>query len=514
MTGPLPHPAVPVTVGPVEPVRVAAGPVEPVRVAAGPHPSGRAPMTWGQLAIWRPHIWFGADSHVLNMPSVLTVDPPVPLDRCLAAIAAVVERVPALRTRFGSSPDGPYQEAVPDGVLPVRIVRPDAGEPTGPLAEAVSKEMAATPFDLTTDWPIRVAAVVEDDRVTRLALTLSHVAVDGWGARRVFADLHTELRSAVHSTPDTDLHLHLHRDPAAPAAAPPPQWTALDQAAFERSEVGAARSALAVQHWRQALSAVPGPVFADPPRMPRVPADGPRFHRLRIESRAAAVAAGLLARRSRTSTSTVLLTAVALLLAALTERDSVPLQLIVGNRHDERSRGLAAAMAQNGLFVHHVDPAADFTSTLRTTYRRALAAYCHGHYDPVEIDAVVAEVSAARGVPSGIDAYFNDARMEADFTDLPTEVRAEEWDAFRSRTTVETVATLERHDATFFAHLAHHPEECHLLLLIDTAHVPASAARAGLFGIERLLVEAARRHVPIAEATALLLPPASTRERT
>jgi hypothetical protein len=199
-----------------------------------------------------------------------------------------------------------------------------------------------------------------------------------------------------------------------------------------------------------------------------------------------------------------MLTAVALMLATMSGRDNMVIQLIVGNRHDDLSSTLVAAMAQNGLLVQEYDEAADLTAAIRATYRGAIEACVHAQYDPDAIEEIRRSVGEERGVYLDTNVYFNDARMGNDFTDTTSEVPPAEWDRMRGWTTVDTVSSTDRHDSRFFAHLAHDPDECHLMLLADTAFVPVDVARRGLLGIEQLLVHAAQRALTVGEATTLL----------
>jgi hypothetical protein len=313
--------------------------------------------------------------------------------------------------------------------------------------------------------------VVADGMVTHLALVFCHVAADGWAARTVVSELVAMLGDGE----------------PGPATAP---WTTLDQAAAEQSAEGAKRTRVALRHWRQALDAMPASLFDHPAAEP----EPVRFHRLRLRSAAAATAAVTLAGRHRTSTSNVVLTAVGLVLAALSGRDTVALQLIVGNRHDERSRGLVSASAQNGLLVQRYDPAATVGDVIRATYRASTGAYFTGAYEPSAIEELLAETAARRGVYLDRGVYFNDARMGEDWTDTAAEITGE----LRRSTEVDTVATTATHDARFFAHLAHHPAECHLLVWVDTAYLPLDRAGRALRGVEELLVRAAREPLTVA----------------
>ena len=116
----------------------------------------------------------------------------------------VVARQAVLRTRFVTDNGEPVQLTDPAGplawsALPSGLA-PDA-------LQAALEQIAATPFDLGCDWPIRIALANSGDGQWDLLIVLHHIAADGWS----MPILETELTEA-------------YRARLAGAA---PQWTAL-----------------------------------------------------------------------------------------------------------------------------------------------------------------------------------------------------------------------------------------------------------------------------------------------
>ena len=434
-------------------------------------------MTWGQQSIWRAHDWFGTGSYVLNMSLVLPLDQAPSLDACMAALGNVIARHPALRCRFGRAGTHLYQDAAATGEVPLALFRADSLIDADRLAGERSRRLAQKPFDLTSEWPFRVDAVIVGNTVTHLAMAFCHVAVDGWASRLVMDELSAALTLKV------------------VLCADPPEWTSLDQAFLECSNIGAVESDHAVEYWQERLAVAPASMFD----VVAQPSAQPRYQQVLIRSAAMAAAASVLSRRYRTSYSSVLLTTVALALAAVGSRDTAVLQLIVGNRADERSRNLIAATAQNGLLVQRFPATFDLQQAIRATFRAATRAYFYGHYDPEHLDDVIKMTAARRGVYMDLNAYFNDARMGREPDERLSSMSETEVAALRSATTLETLATMTKHDSRFFAQLRHHPRECHLALLVDTEYVSRPATERMLLAIEEVLVRAVSSAVPIAE---------------
>lgn len=474
---------------------------------------GKAPLTWGQLNIWRPLQWFGeSGSAAFNVTRTFLLDAPVPESAVAASLRRLVERHQATRTHFRPGaddpddpdhPDHPYQHVERAGTYLVDVVRCPTDEVRA-TAEALADRLAELPFRLPDEWPLRFGLVEiggeQAGPVAAIAIAASHVAADGAALDRLIADwgaLLAGVRGPVAA--------------GATAGAPGEDWQPLDHAAYEQSDRGRQANGRALGRWRTLLSSIPASMFDLPPG----PGEPAPFQRWELRSAAVAAAAQALGDRTGASASTVLLTTCALVLNAITGHDTAALQLIAANRYTARQQALVAAAAQDGLFVLRAE-SGDLAGTIRRAYRLATEAYFYAHYDPDALAALKAEVELERGVHFDLSAYFNDARRGQEWpTPSPAECTRPALEGLRADSELIASGAFERHDMRFYAlvqhapHTAHSPHACRLSLLADTRYVPVATIQAALRGIEVVLCEAVVDEVDVGGIAGLvgLAPP-------
>ncbi|MFJ6610140.1 condensation domain-containing protein [Streptomyces sp. NPDC091289] len=445
--------------------------------------SGRAPSTWGQRAIWRSIRWMRSDSAYFNLQRCVAVPDGVPAEQVLAALRAVVERHEVLRTLFTDTTDCTVQEVVAHGAIAVTL-RSSPDEPTKSAAAALAAELVSRPFRHEREFGLRLAVLSHGDAPRWIAIAVSHLIMDMTALHVVERDLTALLGGAE---------------------LPPPRWTPRQEAERQADPSGAARGRAALRFWERGLTAVPRSHFDHPPA-PGAAADDPeRFLRLRLESPAGAVAASALADRCSTTTSVVLLAAAAVVLAGRSRHPVAALQLIAGNRNEDRLRELVGAQAENALFVLDL-PDGDFEDAIRASYRPALSAYRHSGYDPMAWAELLDRVALRRGSPPDLAAFFNDARMGDRWDDLEAARGAE---AFHSRTALEALAAKSavrfigswpRQDARYFVHASYSPDALHLNLMADTHYLSRPELERLLFSMERLLLDSVFDRVHIRDA--------------
>ncbi|MEU9836506.1 condensation domain-containing protein [Streptosporangium sp. NPDC048047] len=434
---------------------------------------GEAPLTWGQQAFWRLTRWLDDGDPYFNMPWTLPVPGRYDLDAVLAALRGLVERHETLRTTCAQTPEGPVQRVARQGRLTVGVAEAGQARPLAVAAE-IAAGLASTGFDYAAEPPLRCVVVTGEGRPRAIAFALSHLAVDAWTLDILAADWKALL---------------------AGRELPAPAWQPLDQAGFEREGAGAARGARALRHWRAELETTPLTLFD----FPGVTPEEPRFVRIGMESAAIAAAAETLAERWSVSTASVLTTASAVLLYALTGHRRVAMQLIVANRHDPRTGAMAGTAVQDGLFVLDLS-GGTFADAARTGHGRALTAYRNAHYDPFAMMALREEVGRERGGTVDLSAYFNDARSVGHWPNLP---RVEPPGdpaaiaALTGRTRTFPVGAWPEVDATVFFSTTPATHTCGLHLLVDTARLPRSTAHELLLGMETLLVSSVAGEVPL-----------------
>ncbi|MEU3165765.1 condensation domain-containing protein [Streptosporangium sp. NPDC006930] len=440
---------------------------------------GEAPLSWGQLAIWRLTRWLDDDDPYFNMPWVLPVYGRRDLDTVLRALRVLVERHETLRTTYEETPGGLVQRVAREGRFTVEVYDAGQAKPTA-AARELSARLAATAFDYASELPFRCAVVTADGRPRAMALTLSHLAVDG-GALDVLA--------------------RDWRDLLAGGEPPAPAWQPMDQAAFEREGPGAARGERTLRHWRAVLERAPLSMFD----FPRTTPEEPRFVKVGMESDATAAAAEVLAERWSISTASVLTTASAVLLGTLTGHDEVVMQLIVANRHDPRVAAMAGSAVQDGIFVLDL-PEGTFADAARAGHRQALTAYRNAHYHPYRMMALREEVGRERGRPVDLSAYFNDARAVGHWPHLPAVEPPGDPAAIAAlteRTRTFHVGSWPEVDATALFATGTATTTCELYLTADTAYLPRPTAYALLRGVESLLVASVAGDVPLDEVAGL-----------
>ncbi|WP_034260990.1 condensation domain-containing protein [Actinospica robiniae] len=429
-----------------------------------------APLTWGQLSMWMPMQWFGEQANQFNLKAAAQLPEPVAPDRAADALRTLIEAHQATRTHFVPGPDGPRQMVAARGCMTVHTVpqAPDAQTAT----DALTARLAATAFDHATQWPVRLGWVVDGrGMVTGIVLVVSHLAFDGWALERLTEELLDLLRNT------------------GPAERPAERrWQPLDQAGFERSAEGLRKNALTLRHWRERLAVVPASMFD----LPGTQAGAQPVEKYRLDTAALVPAVRVLAGRTRTTASTVLLCVSALILAAYTGQDGYRFKLIVGNRHDRNSRELLTITTQDGLLALPVEDV-DLISAIKAAYRPMLAAYQRGQCDPLALDALIAEAAHARGVSFDLSAYFNDKRTVNTWTAWPgpAPTRAE-FDRLRADSRFAHVASMPKSDMKYCVGVADAGgDRARLTLLADTAFLPRPVGEAVLRGIESLVCDAA-----------------------
>ncbi|MGA6174811.1 condensation domain-containing protein [Streptomyces sp. NPDC012600] len=462
---------------------------ETVAVEFGGDRTGRAPLTWGQRAIWHAIRRTAPNDHYFNIGRVLPLADrgrPATVAEAVRAVAALMERHEALRTRLELSSDGgeAAQDLAATGTLPVTLAHaPDEAEAER-TAHVLLDRLSATRFAYASEWPVRAALVAVGDRVTHAVLVLCHLAADGHGAEVLVRDLRLLVRRG--------------------SAGRPPATTPLDLAREQHGETGRRRGAAALAHWEAGYRAAPATMFPAPVAEPRAP----RFWTGRIVSPALARAVAAVATAHRVSGSTVLLTAAAVLVAAGQGHRTAAVMPIVGNRTSAAHRDLVTTLSQDGLFVLDTGTPQDtptFTDLLPTAYRAALRAYRAAVYDPVEWDALGERLRTESGTEVHPYCCFNDMRLverPAPPGPAPTAAGLAE---LRDRTVFGFPATQERVACRYCLHITEEGDALAVSLTADTVYLPPEMIRAHLYGIEELVVASASGRAPLLTGVGELL---------
>lgn len=440
---------------------------------------GQAPLTWGQRSIWRPLQALSKSSSSFNLKRVVPLSEGVGIDVAASALRQLIERHQSLRAHFIGG-ERPQQRVEASGSYQVELLDVAGCDVADAAASAVLR-LAGTPFDLETEWPARIAFIVVAGNVQSIAVAISHVGTDFFGLGLLVAELRTLLSGGV-----------------LPSE---PSWQPLSQAELEASPNGLRRSQRSLQYWRKQLAAAPERIFsAEPGRGEAVP-----FQTWALTSPAVAWAAQILAERTRTSSSTVLLAASALLLRAVSRRERAVLKLIASNRFSPHEQALVAPTCADGIFVCAPE-GGDVASAIVRSHRDATLAYMNAAYDPDALSELTAHVARERGAPLDVSAYFNDARIEKEWPRVPvSRMSRVELERLRSQRKLELIGSLPEHDMSFCVTAFSDVDALGgVTLLADTRRLSAAACQRSLLGFEALLCEAALRPVGVDEIPALL----------
>ncbi|MGQ4516206.1 condensation domain-containing protein [Streptomyces sp. DW26H14] len=352
------------------------------RTVAVPFASGedrQAPLTWSQryylaeVDAARPY------GRSLAIPRLYPLRPDLSEDAVTDAVRGLLERFESLRGRIVRAAS-PRQDVRGEGTVRITVHELSEADPDpSAAARRVLGELAARPFDVGDEWPVRVAVVGRGGRPLFLALAFSHVAVDAFALLPVSAYLVARCAAA---------------DPIARTAPPSglPGRQPREQAEAEASPAGLRSAERALRHAEQVLRRLP----AAPTTSGRTVA-GERFRFLRHRSAALDLAVGAVAARTGQSPAAVLAAAMITVDAADAGADYGALQLIAANR--PRPETVNAVLPYSQPVLCGVETAgSSFAETVRRTAAASFRAYRFGAYPPEALAELCATLAAERGV--------------------------------------------------------------------------------------------------------------------
>ncbi|WP_438943990.1 amino acid adenylation domain-containing protein [Nocardia blacklockiae] len=330
------------------------------------------------LSLAQQRMWFlnrfdqdgeTAGAAAYNLPFALRLSGGLDVPALAAALDDLVARHEVLRTVYPETPDGPVQVVLAAdtrlGVTAERIA-----------AAAVAAEihaLAATPFDVTAEVPIRVRLFEIVDAPTGsgpeyvLAVVVHHIAADGSSMGPLVRDVMTAY--------------------SARAAGGAPEWSPLrvqyaDYALWQRAVLGdesdpGSIAAQQISYWRRELD--------DLPDVLELPSDRPRpavasLRGGRVDFRVdAATHAGLneLARAHGATLFMVVHTALAVLLARLSGTDDVAVGTPVAGRGEAELDDLIGMFVNTVVFRTRVDRGESFAGLLVRQRETDLRAFAH-----------------------------------------------------------------------------------------------------------------------------------------
>jgi hypothetical protein len=240
------------------------------------------------------------------------------------------------------------------------------------------------PYDLRTEWPIRMAVVRDGDSCAHLVVLMHHLALDAGGAEIML------------------------REVAVLETAEPVGMQPLDQAAWQTSEAGRRHNDRVLRHFAQTLS-----ILQEAPSsavgsasLGQVRQTGhPRHWAGRLTSPALPDAVATVSARTGVDDSAVLTAAVGIAVAQLTGTSQVLLRPRVGNRFRPALADVVCFVAQSGLLV--LDLAGTTYDEAMARARGAMmAAVKNAYFDPDSLRDLLDALPAGRRV----EAFVNDRR--------------------------------------------------------------------------------------------------------
>ncbi|HEU4457154.1 MAG TPA: condensation domain-containing protein, partial [Longimicrobium sp.] len=322
---------------------------------------GGLPLSFGQRRLW--FLERLAPGSAYNIPAALRIRGALDEDALARALAEVVRRHEALRTRFDEV-DGEPVQVVDDGAA-LAVARVDLSALAPAEREAALRVLARgeteRPFDLAAA-PLARATLVRlapDERA--LVMVVHHVATDGWSMEVLMRELSTLYAAFADGRPSPLEELAVQYG---------------DYAAWQRAHLRGEALEAQLDYWRRHLEGAP-PLL-------ELPTDRPRSAGAsRGETVSFALPAGTveglraLGRREGATLFMTLLAGVQALLGRLAGTEDVVVGVPIAGRSREETQGLIGFFVNSLAVRASLAGAPSFTTLLRRVREAALGAYAH-----------------------------------------------------------------------------------------------------------------------------------------
>nr|AYM54215.1 amino acid adenylation domain protein [Sorangium cellulosum] len=272
------------------------------------------PLSLGQLGFWY-QAQLLPRSGVLNVPVVLEVGGPLDEPSVVRALGRLIERHPALRTRFVQRGAEVFQEVVGEAEIALERLE-------GPVTELCER-----PFDLARA-PLLRAGIARNAERTRLAIVFHHIVVDGWSLGILLSEF-----AALYNALAAGRSVELPR----PAVSP------IDYARWQRELLDSEQARALRAAWRAELAGAPSSLElpASSPR-PAVFGRAGETHEFELGQRTVARLRELVTNRGF-SVFQVLVSAFAVFLSRITNQNDLVIGTLLAGRSTpelERAVGL------------------------------------------------------------------------------------------------------------------------------------------------------------------------------
>lgn len=347
----------------------------PVRFTAAPSRVG--PISVGQENMRL--VVLGNDPDHINACLVWEIPAGTSRQRVADTVGALLMRHESLRTTY---PAGQHTQLV-HSTGELRMAVHAATSDPAALAETVGRKMRALRFDPATELPLRLAVVTSDGEPVNLVVVLCHVAADAAGL---------------------DLLCREWTDLIAGRTLPTPtSLQPLDVAEMEHAPAGQRRIANSLRYWHELLQRAPQAMFA----AQGVGETDWMLPRLQIRSTTAADALARISDRTGAGRATVVLAAMAALVAFRFDQRTCVISMLAANRFMPEMRDYVGTVAQDAAMSVQLDTTS-FDEVIRRVRSRSLAANRHSWFDSAVLWQLMDDVGAERGTQWARDCVFND----------------------------------------------------------------------------------------------------------
>ncbi|HEY2739537.1 MAG TPA: condensation domain-containing protein, partial [Thermoanaerobaculia bacterium] len=333
---------------------------------------GPLPLSFAQQRLWLID-QLEPGSPLYNMPVALRIEGPLDPRALALCLGEIVRRHEALRTVFAVQQGEPVQVIQPAALFPLPVV--DLSGLPG-LSEALLREESLRPFDLRSGLMLRGMLLRLAGAEHVLALTLHHIASDGWSMGLLVREVAALYAGRPSSLPEL-----------------PVQYA--DFAVWQRSWMQGEVLEQEVAFWRRQLAGLP-PLLELPTDRPR-----PAVQSFRGASRPVRLPAGLtrqaeaLGRREGATLFMVLLAGFQALLARTSGQQDLAVGSPVAGRNRVEIEGLIGFFVNTLVLRGDLGGAPTFRELLGRTRETALAAWMH---QDVPFEKLVEELAPERSL--------------------------------------------------------------------------------------------------------------------
>jgi amino acid adenylation domain-containing protein len=362
-----------------------------VQTIAAPS-SPRSPGAQVELSFSQERMWFmhelAPESSAYNVPLAIRLHGPLNVAAMQDALAHVVKRHEALRTRFVQTPEGVVGEVVSgtDALIEEVHLASTGGVVSAEVLHRHLAKVSCMPFRLDQCPLFRAQVIHVGEQDAVLLIVMHHIVSDQWS----FAELGRELASNYNS-------IRAGADPSLPRL--PIQYG--DYASWHRSWFAGERRASELSYWSRRLDGLePLPLNHDfsRPRTQsfrgaslRLPLNTDEIHALRR-----------LGAAHDASLSMVLIAALKAMLSRHTGKTDIAIGVPIANRHHLASEDLIGTFVNTLVFRTNLDGDPDFNTVLSRVREVSLEAFEH---QDMPFELLVREI--AKQSDNGRQALFN-----------------------------------------------------------------------------------------------------------